>query len=78
MDGSSVWLSKALLALPTTKLRVLLGIVLNVWTAYHVLEQGPNVSTEWLVYLAASNGIDISQYAINKQMKRSTETTNDT
>lgn len=55
-----------ILAIPTTKVRVLVGIGLTVWTAYHVLEDHWVPDAQWLVFLAASNGIDIGQYAINK------------
>lgn len=59
-------LTKLLLAIPTTKVRIVVSICLTVWTAYHVLERGWTPSWEWLVFLAANSGLDIAQYRENR------------
>ena len=64
---------KFLINIPTTKVRVLVSILLTVWTAYHVLEMNWMPNWEWLVFLAANSGIDIVQYAQNMKKPKVTE-----
>lgn len=59
-------LREILINIPTTKLRILVSIILTVWTAYAVLVRNWDPNWEWLAFLALNTGLDISQYAVRK------------
>lgn len=68
-DGRSMWWAEKLRQVPTTKVRVVVSVMLAVWTGYTVLYRQYSPPSEWYIFLAALGGLDTVQYTINKRSR---------